>query len=125
MKCEEFESKTSIPYKNYNMVQPAMIVLNKSGEVKNVWSWNTGELKKVEPQNAMTKVEKYEGILVGIRPISSDIPKSIKENRDVKLQFQGMDKIKLEMNGPPPPEKISIPVVVGVIVIATMLIFRK
>ena len=36
MKCEKFDSGTSVPYKDYNMVQPALVVVHKSGKIQQV-----------------------------------------------------------------------------------------
>lgn len=84
-KCSTSDSKTSVPYEDYMMVQPALVVFRRSGEVQQVWSWMTDPLKDVEPKKWNTVVPEL-GPLVGVRPISSDIAPSIKENRSVKLQ---------------------------------------
>lgn len=95
---EKFDSKTNVPYVDYEMVQPALIVVDRSGAVKQFWSWKTGPTKDAEPKSEMTKVPGY-GILVAVRPISADIGVSIRESRDVKLQFQGMTNLVSEMYG--------------------------
>mmetsp|Transcript_843 Transcript_843/g.1415 ORF Transcript_843/g.1415 Transcript_843/m.1415 type:complete len:104 (-) Transcript_843:43-354(-) len=56
-------------------------------------------LKKVEPKVGETMVPGH-GVLVGIRPVSSDIPKSIAEKRDVKLHQHGLPMIIYEKLGP-------------------------
>lgn len=119
MECKQFNSETSIPYEAYNMVQPALVVIHKSGNIQQAFSWKLGSLKDITPKEWNTPVAAYGGMLVGIRPVSSDIADSIKQNRDVKLKFQGMDKIKREMDGPPP--MVSIPVVVGSLIVAVTL----
>jgi len=83
--CSTSDSKTSVPYEDYMMVQPALVVFRRSGEVQQVWSWMTDPLKDVEPKVWNTVVPEL-GPLVGVRPISADIAPSIKENRNVKLQ---------------------------------------
>lgn len=94
MVCSQYDSKTSVPFEDYMMVQPALVVFKKTGEVQQVWSWMTEPLKNFE-HKWNTPIPEM-GMLVGVRPISADIPLSIKENRGVKLQFQGIDKIKEE-----------------------------
>ncbi|KAK3281808.1 hypothetical protein CYMTET_10421 [Cymbomonas tetramitiformis] len=56
MECEKFKSQTSVPYKNYTMVQPALVVYRKTGEIQQLWSWMTGPSKDVEPKVEQTKV---------------------------------------------------------------------
>jgi hypothetical protein len=66
-----------------------------------VWTWKTGELKSVFDANpslrfsAMQDVPGH-GILVGIRPQTTDILPSIKGDRDVALEFQGLRRIVTE-----------------------------
>jgi hypothetical protein len=115
MKCSGFNSQTSLPYEDYTMVQPALVVIHRSGEVRQVWSWKTDLLKDFEPSE-MTEVPGY-GKMVAIRPISSDIPKSIKEKRNVKLQYQGLSD---GSNSKSPG--VSVSVMVGVAAVSVVLI---
>merc|ERR1712232_775540 len=75
-------SRTQVPYEDYTMVQPALVIVHRSERVEQVWSWRTGTLASVEPKSEDTVVAGF-GKLVGIRPNSADIPKAIKENRFV------------------------------------------
>jgi len=97
-------SKTSVPYAKYDMVQPALTVIKRGGEIQQVWTWSTGVLKTLfdaDPSmkvDALQKIPGY-GLLVGVRPETADVLASIKENRDVTLQFQGLRRIVSEKIG--------------------------
>jgi len=74
-------------YTDYEMVQPAIEILDKTGAVVQKWSWYsfepTPDMKKI-----VNKVKTKEGeeiMLVCARPVADDILPSIKENRDVKI----------------------------------------
>lgn len=82
----------------YDMVQPALVVMDKSGAFQQVWSWMTAPLKDVEPKTEMTKTP-VGGVLVGVRPLSSDLGPSIKEDRNVKLQGKSIPAIVKEKIG--------------------------
>jgi len=123
MKCEHFDSGTAVPYKNYSMVQPALVVAHKSGRIQQVWSWKTEPaIKDMESLKPMASVPGY-GILVGVRPDSDDIIPSIKEDRSVKPSYQGLRKILVEKEG---MAKITVlvSVVVGVVTIAGTAFYR-
>jgi hypothetical protein len=80
------KSETSIPYKSYFRTEPALVVISKSGDVQQIWSWVTWDaIKDFEPKKSLTWVPGY-GLLVSIRPVSSDIAMSIAQNRNVKLK---------------------------------------
>lgn len=96
MEASKFESGTATPYTDYEMIQPALAVITQAGDVLQVWSWLTGILKDVEPKESQTVVPDY-GPLVGVRPLTVDIPVSVMQGRDVRLQFQGKEKIMAEM----------------------------
>jgi len=73
-------------YENYIMVQPALIVVDKTGKIQQVWSWNTPVLDIVTPKKELTFVAHVDGNpLVGVRPVSNDLAPSIKEGRNVAL----------------------------------------
>merc|ERR1712238_562182 len=72
----------------YNMVQPALVVVDRSGQVVQKWSWRTIS-PKPEPMEEMTVVADSNGgqtKLVQLRPLTSDILASIREGREVKTQ---------------------------------------
>ena len=76
------------------MVQPAFVVIDRSGEVKQAWSWNTEELADVEPKEELKLVSAYGGSpLVSVRPETADIGPSIREGRRVRLK--GMGKLAI------------------------------
>jgi len=89
-----WKSLSKVPYKDYNMVQPGLTVIQKGGKIQQMWTWKTGALKGIYEKDTALKLEwsqvipEYNGMLVGIRPQISDILPSIKENRDVALAFQ-------------------------------------
>jgi hypothetical protein len=83
----KYKSLTIIPYEDYSMVQPFMIVIKKSGDIQQVWSWCTDPLKDIEPKDEFTSVPGY-GKMVLVRPITVDIALSIQENRSVALHSQ-------------------------------------
>ena len=77
-------------YEDYMMVQPAFVVVNRSGDVKQAWSWNTDELAEIEPKSEMKLVSAYgNATLVSVRPETTDIGPSIHEGRRVKLKGFG------------------------------------
>jgi peroxiredoxin len=85
-------------YQDYMMTQPALVVVDKSGAVQQMWSWRTEPLNELEPQEEMTIVLSMGGApLVSVRPLSSDLGPSIKEGRNVKLLGKGMMSIMVEM----------------------------
>jgi len=70
----------------YNMVQPALVVVDKTGRVVRKWSWHSIN-PKPETMDAMGTVQDSNGAdtkLVLLRPEASDILLSIKEERDVR-----------------------------------------
>jgi len=74
-------------YEDYTMVQPAFVVVDRSGDVKQAWSWNTEELRDVEPKEELKLVSGYGGApLVSVRPETADIGPSIREGRRVRLK---------------------------------------
>lgn len=93
-----FASPTSTPYVAYTIVQPALVVVHRTGKVKQAWSWKLGVLKDVEPKEPLTRAPGL-GILVGVRPKTTDIAASIKEGRPVELEFQGIRRIATEALG--------------------------
>mmetsp|Transcript_94813 Transcript_94813/g.171208 ORF Transcript_94813/g.171208 Transcript_94813/m.171208 type:complete len:173 (-) Transcript_94813:72-590(-) len=85
MEASSMDSKTSIPYEDYEMVQPALVVLDKTGAVQQpTWSWLTTPIKDVEPKGPFTEVPGL-GIMVAVRPVSSDIAPAVREARAVEL----------------------------------------
>lgn len=85
-------------YEDYMMIQPALIVVDKTGKLQQVWSWNTPPLDKVHPKIEMTSVKPAGGlVLVGVRPLTPDLLASIKENRNVKISGKTMWQIAKEM----------------------------
>lgn len=80
-------SKFGGTYEDYTLVQPALVVVHKSGEIQQAWSWNTGVLGQLQDKGEMTPVSSCGGaILASVRPISSDIGASIQEGRAVRLK---------------------------------------
>lgn len=79
------DSRTSIPWEDYNMVQPAVIVAHRSGSIKQIWSWRTGILADVEPKVEGTTVPGY-GMLVSIRPKAADIVRAVKQGGPIQVQ---------------------------------------
>jgi len=89
-------------YTDYNMVQPALVVVDKKGGLQQVWSWQTPPLDKVEPKSEMTAVPSAGGkVLVGVRPTSSDLGPSIKEKRNVSTSGKSVPEILVEKFGLP------------------------
>ena len=91
---KEFDSLASAGYKRYSMVQPAFVVVDKTGSVRQVWSWNTHELKDLKWGKVLkwgedlTPVPSFGGThLVSVRPDASDILSSIKEDRRVMMKL--------------------------------------
>mmetsp|Transcript_170989 Transcript_170989/g.547930 ORF Transcript_170989/g.547930 Transcript_170989/m.547930 type:complete len:88 (-) Transcript_170989:140-403(-) len=79
------------------MVQPALVVVGKTGVFQQAWSWMTGALRDVEPKTEFTGVPSQGGlILAGVRPISEDLALSVKESRDVKLSGKSLFAILKE-----------------------------
>jgi hypothetical protein len=88
MEASGMDSKTSTPYEDYELIQPALAVYDKDGAVVKFWSW-LNLVTRDEAQDAMKNVE-LEGQtvpLVTVRPISSYIVPAIQEDRSVKLAF--------------------------------------
>lgn len=95
---EHKASKYGGTYEDYKMVQPAMIVVKKTGEIQQMWSWKTAPLDQVEPKTEMTSVDTHGGLpLVGVRPLSTDLWLSIKEDRNIKLS--GKTKMQIMSEG--------------------------
>jgi len=91
-------SKHGGTYEDYMMIQPALIVLDKTGKIQQVWSWNTPPLDAVQPKEELVAVQSHGGLmLVGVRPLTPDILPSIKENRNVKLSGKTKFQIGAEM----------------------------
>ena len=101
-KARKFESLTKVPYEDYRMVQPALVVIDHEGKVVQWWSWRKGPSRvlPVDKVSPMTKVPGY-GPLVALRPRSEDIMDSIAERRPVRLQDQGYVRIIREYYGNP------------------------
>ena len=84
----------ALPWTDYHMVQPALVVIDKTGAVVQKWSWLTmGITEWAAGNSAMTmvlnpdaSVEKKEMPVVTARPQTADIGPSISEGRPVKLQ---------------------------------------
>ena len=97
---KEFDSLASAGYKRYTMVQPAFVIVDKTGNVKQAWSWMTDELKELkwgDPED-LTPVPSFGGVpLVTVRPDASDIWPSIKENRKVKLKGKSKGEVAADM----------------------------
>lgn len=70
----------------YEMVQPALVVVDKSGVVVRKWSWHSidPKLENMETGQAVKDSNGAETKLVLLRPEGVDILPSIKEGRDVK-----------------------------------------
>lgn len=71
----------------YTMVQPAVEVVDRAGNVVQKWSWHSIQ-PPPEPMGAMTKITvdgEGEKLLVAVRPLSADILPAIKEGRDVRM----------------------------------------
>lgn len=71
---------------SYNMVQPALEIVDKSGAVVQKWSWHS-ITPPPTPMDTGTKIQ-VDGetmLLVQARPMSADILPAIKEGRNVKL----------------------------------------
>mmetsp|Transcript_6021 Transcript_6021/g.10337 ORF Transcript_6021/g.10337 Transcript_6021/m.10337 type:complete len:121 (+) Transcript_6021:302-664(+) len=71
----------------YDMVQPAYVLLDKSGAILQKWSWLSFQ-PPPDPMHWSTKVkvdDGEEGYLVRARPLSSDLLPSVQENRAPKL----------------------------------------
>jgi len=84
-------------YEDYDMVQPALVVVDQSGSIQQVWSWNSGTLRDITPKEEMTPVGAFYGApLVTIRPVSADVVPSIKENRDVQIKGKNVAKLIAE-----------------------------
>ena len=90
---KEFKAQQVVGYKSYMMVQPAFVVVDKTGSVRQVWSWNTHELKDLKWGKVLkwgedlTPVPSFGGAhLVTVRPDPSDILPSIKEDRRVMMK---------------------------------------
>ena len=95
-------SKYGGTYTDYNMVQPALVVIDKAGAFQQVWSWMTPPLKDVQPKEALTRVPGQGGfVLVGVRPDSADLALSIKEGRNVRLNVRSLPTILVEKFGLP------------------------
>lgn len=91
-------SKHGGTYQDYMMIQPALIVVDKTGKIQQVWSWNTPPLDVVSPKEELVAVQSHGGlVLVGVRPLTPDILPSIKENRNVKLSGKTKFQIGAEM----------------------------
>jgi len=87
-------------YRDYNMVQPALVVIDKAGAFRQVWSWMTPPLRDVHPKSVLTPVPSQGGlVLVGVRPDSLDLALSIKEGRNVKLNAKSLPVILVEKHG--------------------------
>lgn len=67
--------------------------------------------------DALTSIPGY-GMVVGIRPLSSDIVPSIKENRNVRLQYQGLHNILKEKFG---ATQVLVTVSVGIVMFAIIV----
>jgi hypothetical protein len=79
-----YRSRTSVPYEDHELVQPALTVVDQNGDVKQFWSWLVGPSKNLAKE-PMIDVPGF-GMLVSLRPISLDIIPSIREKRDVNLR---------------------------------------
>ena len=98
---KEFDSLASAGYKRYTMVQPAFVVVDKTGNVSQAWSWMTDDdlrdLKWGEPED-LTPVPSLGGaLLVTVRPEAGDIWPSIEENRGVRLKGKSKGEVAADM----------------------------
>ena len=99
VKKEVPASENGGTYEDYVMVQPALVVVDRTGAIIQTWSWNTEPLCEVAPLAEMTPVESFGGSpLVSVRPVANDIGPSIQKGRSVKLQGMSMETIMGEMN---------------------------
>jgi len=102
LKKQKNASEYGGTYTDYEMVQPALVVVTKTGTVQQVWSWNTPPLDAVEPKGEMTPVASHGGkLLVGVRPTTSDLGPSIKANRNVSTSGKSIPTIMIEKLGLP------------------------
>jgi len=86
IKKEMKASRFGGSYEDYTMVQPAFVVVDRAGDVRQAWSWNTEELAAVEPKEELKSISAYGGApLVSVRPETADIGPSIKEGRRVRI----------------------------------------
>lgn len=77
-------------YEDYVLVQPALVVVDREGEIQQQWSWNTEPLNELEPKEETTVVAKLGGApLVSVRPETADLGPSIREGRQVRLKVYG------------------------------------
>jgi len=84
-----------LSYTDYEMVQPALVVLDANGAATQKWSWKLMGLEDEKYAtgqygSAMTMVPNPDGEgevpLVMLRPLTSDIGPSIAEGRQCKMQ---------------------------------------
>lgn len=71
----------------YDMVQPALVVFDKSGKILQKWSWLFFQ-PRPDPLDATSNIKTPKGeemLLVMARPLSSDIMPSIREGRAVEI----------------------------------------
>lgn len=101
MKASQYNKKEGDDYSDYQMVQPAMIVLDAAGTIVQQWSWLTMGVDQSGQQSEgpesgwtlpLTKLPnpdpdhpQKEVPLVTVRPMTRDIARSINEGRPVKL----------------------------------------
>ena len=91
VKREINASKYGGTYLDYVLVQPALVVVDRTGAVQQTWSWRTKPLVSVELKEEMTPVQSFGGaVLVLPRPDASDIGPSINKGRQVRRQGGGM-----------------------------------
>jgi len=85
-------------YEDYVMVQPALVVVHRSGAIQQTWSWNTEPLANLKGKDDTAPVRTFGGaMLVSIRPISADLGPSIKQNRQVALDGKRTHRILSEI----------------------------
>lgn len=68
----------------YDMVQPALVVVNRAGQVVQRWSWATMD-PRPEPNGKNVLVDGKSMLVVQVRPQTADIMPSVVEKRAVRL----------------------------------------
>ena len=78
---------TANPLANRNAEESEQnIHVDRAGEVRQAWSWKTGDLAAVEPKEELKSVSAFGGApLVSVRPETADIGPSIREGRRVRV----------------------------------------
>jgi len=76
----------------YKMIQPALVVYDEDGDIipECTWSWKTMNISEELIWNTRVPTEEWSGpikqvLLVTMRPVMSDLVKSVQDKRKVKL----------------------------------------